>query len=190
VLDWIYANADIIIRLGLLGALVGASVSFGLREYFDWRRRARERRGLLTMMDLETEGHERQLMAFEQHPDWVTRAPAHSLGSKIWEESRARLSQLLNKKEEFVDLLKYYEGIRVIDGVRSGAGDVEAVRGFGPDYRLEEKKTAVARHKIEKGLPQLREQCEKARMVIRKYVPEDALDGTPLKNITFDRYPE
>ena len=166
-LEWLSTKANFILRLGLIGALVGASVSFGLREYFDWRRRVRERRGLLTLLDLETDQNERQLISFKGDPAWITRAPANSFNSKFWEESRARLSQLL-KKEEFADLLKYYEAIRVIDGAR---------------------KDAKMQSTIIKGLPQLLEQSDKAIAVIRRYVPKDALKGTPLKNIAFDRDP-
>lgn len=102
-LEWLSTNSDFILRLGFIGALV----TFGMREWFDRRRRVRERRGLLTMLDLEAEQNERQLVEFEHDRTYILRAPAHSLSTKFWEDCRARLSHLL-KKEEFADLLKYY----------------------------------------------------------------------------------
>lgn len=43
--------------------------------------------------------------------------------------------------------------------------------------------------KIKQGLPQLKEQADKARAVVRKYVPANALHGTPLENTTFNPDP-
>ena len=186
VAEWISTNADLILRLGLIGALVGASVSIGLREYFDWRRSGGDR---LTLLDLETEQNKRQLTAFEKDSSWITAAPAHSLSTKVWEETRARLSHLL-KKDEFADILKYYESVRVINGVRDQVVDNVEPSDFGPKGRMAEKKTAVIQRNIEKGLPQLLEQSDKAIAVIRQYVPKDALKGTHLNNLTFDRDPE
>jgi len=85
-----------------------------------------------------------------------------------------RLSQLLEEEEDFADLLKYYESIFQMNGFRQN-GDESAV---------------LRQQTVMQGLPQLREQSKKAMAVIRKYVPEEALQGTPLKDITFDRDPE
>ncbi len=85
-----------------------------------------------------------------------------------------RLSQLLEEEEEFADLLKYYDSIFQINGFRQNSDE-----------------SAVHRQQtVMQGLPQLREQSNKAIAVIRKYVPKESLQGTPLKNITFNRDPE
>jgi hypothetical protein len=136
--------------------------------------RRRERTGLLTLLDLESDQNDRQLTAYEQDSTWIVRAPDHTLSIRMWEATMVRLSQLLEKEEKFADLLKYYESIFQINGFRQN-GDESAV---------------LRQQTVMQGLPQLREQGNKAMAVIRKYVPEEALQGTPLKDITFDRDPE
>jgi len=80
----------------------------------------------------------------------------------------------LLKPDEFADLAKYYAGIRVING-----------------FRLHEAQLEDTRHRtIQARLPQLKEQSDLARQRIRQYVTPDALDGTPLRNLTFARDPE
>jgi hypothetical protein len=148
-------------------------VAVGVTEYFGWRRRRRERRGLLTILDLETKQNATQLQTYEDRIVWSTVAPADSLSVGGWEGTRARLSHLL-KPDEYADLAKYYENIRVING-----------------FRLRKDPPEVRRHcMIKTELPQLKAQSDLARERIRKYVPPDALDGTPLSNLPFAGDPE
>jgi hypothetical protein len=142
-------------------------------ELIGWRRRRWERRGLLTILDLETEQNERQLQAYEGRIGYSTVAPADSLSVGGWEGTRARLSHSL-KPDEYADLAKYYEGIRVINGFRLHKDTPKDTR----------------HHMIKTELPQLKKQSDLARERIRQYVPPDALDGTPLRNLTFARDPE
>jgi hypothetical protein len=53
-----------------------------------------------------------------------------------------------------------------------------------------DESTVLRQQPVMQGLPQLREQSNKAMAVIRKYVLEEALQGTLLKDNTFDRDPE
>jgi hypothetical protein len=170
-----------IVGLTFFGAVITIAVNLA-RDYRQRKRelqreedqRRRERTGLLTLLDLETDQNDRQLTAHEQDSTWIVRAPDHTLSIRMWEATMVRLSQLLEEEEEFVDLLKYYESIFQINGFRQN-GDESAV---------------LRQQTVMQGLPQLREQSNKAMAVIRKYVPEEALQGTPLKDITFDRDPE
>lgn len=172
---------SLIVGLTSFGAMLTIAVNLA-RDYRQRKRelqreedqRRRERTGLLTLLDLETDQNDRQLTAYEQNSTWIVRAPDHTLSIRMWEATMVRLSQLLEEEEEFVDLLKYYESIFQINGFRQN-GDESAV---------------LRQQTVMQGLPQLREQSNKAMAVIRKYVPEEALQGTPLKDITFDRDPE
>lgn len=170
-----------IVGLTFFGAMITIAVNLA-RDYRQRKRelqreedqRRRERTGLLTLLDLETDQNDRQLTAHEQDSTWIVRAPDHTLSIRMWEATMVRFSQLLEEEEEFVDLLKYYESIFQINGFRQN-GDESAV---------------LRQQTVMQGLPQLREQSNKAMAVIRKYVPEEALQGTLLKDITFDRDPE
>jgi hypothetical protein len=170
-----------IVGLTFFGAVITIAVNLA-RDYRQRKRelqreedqRRRERTGLLTLLDLETDQNDRQLTAYEQDSTWIVRAPDHTLSIRMWEATMVRLSQLLEEEEDFADLLKYYESIFQINGFRQN-GDESAV---------------LRQRTVMQGLPQLREQSNKAMAVIRKYVPEEALQGTPLKDITFDRDPE
>jgi len=166
--------------LTFLGAVITIAVNL-TRDHRQRKRelqreadqRRRERRGLLTLLDLETDHNDRQFTAYEQDSTWIVRAPDHTLSIRMWEATIVRLSQLL-EEEEFADLLKYYDSIFQINGFRQNSDE-----------------SAVHRQQtVMQGLPQLREQSNKAIAVIRKYVPKEALQGTPLKNITFNRDPE
>lgn len=171
-----------IVGLGILGTM-GTIV---WRVIQDSRQQKRERRGLLTLLDLETDRNKRQLEAYEDDPTWITRAPADTLSTKAWEQTRARLSYLL-KKEEFADLLKHYNAVEVVNSFRFNLVEPSDKDYLG-DYRVNQD----IKHKqdtVKKGLPQLKEQADKARAVIRKYVPADAIHGTPLKNITLNPDP-
>lgn len=171
----------LIVGLTFFSALITIAVNLA-RDYRQRKRelqreedqRRRERTGLLTLLDLETDQNDRQLTAYEQDSTWIVRAPDHTLSIRVWEATMVRLSQLLEEEEEFADLLKCYESIFQINGFRQN-GDESAV---------------LRQQTVMQGLPQLREQTNKAMAVIRKYVPEEALQGTPLKDITFDRDPE
>lgn len=172
---------SLIVGLTFFGAMITIAVNLA-RDYRQRKRelqreedqRRRERTGLLTLLDLETDQNDRQLTAYEQDSTWIVRAPDHTLSIRMWEATMVRLSQLFEEEEVFADLLKYYESIFQINGFRQN-GDESAV---------------LRQQTVMQGLPQLREQTNKAMAVIRKYVPEEALQGTPLKDTTFDRDPE
>lgn len=154
-----------IVGLGILGTL-GTIVWRSIQES---RQQKRERRGLLTLLDLETDRNKRQLEAYEDDPTWITRAPADTLSTKVWGETRAKLSYLL-EKAEFADLLKHYNAAEVVNSFRLNTAE----------------DTKHRQDTVQNGLPQLKEQADKARAVVRKYVPADALHGTPLDNITLN----
>ncbi len=178
--EWLMWFLNVVYVVAGLGVITIA-VNF-VRDYRQRRRelkrednqRRRERRGLLTLLDLETDQNDRQFTAYEQDPTWIIRAPDYTLSTRKWEATMVRLSQLLEEEEEYADLLKYYEGIFQINGFRQNTDESAFHR----------QQTVI------QGLPQLREQSEKAIAVIRKYVPKDALNGTPVRNITFNRDPE
>jgi hypothetical protein len=60
--------------------------------------RRRERTGLLTLLDLETEQNDRQLTAYEQGSTWIVRAHDHTLSIRMCEATMVRLSQLLEEE--------------------------------------------------------------------------------------------
>ena len=121
------------------------------------------------LLDLETKLIEGHLIRYERNSSLLHRAPAHTLSTKVWEESRTRLSRLLDEETDLADLIKFYELIRIVNEIRRDRNN---------------RATLVV------ALPQLREQCDKAIAVIRKYVPREALEGTPMENITFPLDPE
>lgn len=96
---------SLIVGLTFFGAMITIAVNLA-RDYRQRKRelqreedqRRRERTGLLTLLDLETDQNDRQLTAYEQDSTWIVRAPEHTLSIRMWEATMVRLSQLLKKK--------------------------------------------------------------------------------------------
>lgn len=96
---------SLIVGLTFFGAMITIAVNLA-RDYRQRKRelqreedqRRRERTGLLTLLDLETDQNDRQLTAYEQDSTWIVRAPDHTLSIRMWEATMVRLSQLLKKK--------------------------------------------------------------------------------------------
>jgi hypothetical protein len=96
---------SLIVGLTFFGAMMTIAVNLA-RDYRQRKRelqreedqRRRERTGLLTLLDLETDQNDRQLTAYEQDSTWIVRAPDHTLSIRMWEATMVRLSQLLKKK--------------------------------------------------------------------------------------------
>lgn len=95
----------LIVGLTFFSAMITIAVNLA-RDYRQRKRelqreedqRRRERTGLLTLLDLETDQNDRQLTAYEQDSTWIVRAPDHTLSIRMWEATMVRLSQLLKKK--------------------------------------------------------------------------------------------
>jgi hypothetical protein len=98
----------------LVGALLGATTGYVFREVEEWRRRKRERRGLLTLVDIETKHNEELLTKYEKNPEWITDQSRRTLSTGAWDDTRVRLSQLLKDTELFSKLAEYYEEMRRI----------------------------------------------------------------------------
>lgn len=96
---------SLIVGLTFFGAMITIAVNLA-RDYRQRKRelqreedqRRRERTGLLTLLDLETDQNDRQLTAYEQDSTWIVRAPDHTLSIRMWEATMVRLSQLLKKR--------------------------------------------------------------------------------------------
>lgn len=96
---------SLIVGLTFFGAMITIAVNLA-RDYRQRKRelqreedqRRRERTGLLTLLDLETDQNDSQLTAYEQDSTWIVRAPDHTLSIRMWEATMVRLSQLLKKK--------------------------------------------------------------------------------------------
>ena len=121
--DWL-ANLDestlrllvgvITASAALGGALLGAITGYVFRELEEWRQRKRERRGLLTLVKLETKYNEDLLTKYEKNREWITDQSRGTLSTRAWDDSRVRLSQLLKDSELFSELAEYYEEMRRI----------------------------------------------------------------------------
>ena len=69
---------DMVVRLGIIGFVVGATV----RAYGRYRQRKRELKGLLKLLALETRQNEKQLLTYGETPSWITQAPSHTLSTE------------------------------------------------------------------------------------------------------------
>lgn len=155
-------------RPGVLGSLF----TIVWRIVGDAVRRRRERKGLLTLLARDFELYEQLWEDFENHQSWVVRVPDHLLSTKVWEDNRARISQLL-KNKEFMDMVRLFQNIDVLKEVRKRPDiwpeflDVEVgdETGFGQDF-------------VTKGLPFLKKQTAVVKEHIRKHVSEEDLKGS------------
>ncbi len=96
----------VVVGLGVLGSLF----TITWRIVGDAVRCRRERKGLLTLLARDFELYEQLWEDFERHQSWVVRVPDHLLSTKVWEDNRARISQLL-KKKEFMDMVRLFQNI-------------------------------------------------------------------------------
>lgn len=160
-----------IASLGVLGSLITIAVGVITSGV----RRRRERKGLLTLLARDIEMFERQWEVFEEDPTWVVRSPDYLWSMKVWEDNRARLSQLL-RNQVFVDMMRLFQNIRTFKDMRSrpdlwpefiSAVPAEDVTAFGQNIV-----------KSKQGVSQLRIQTATVREHIHKYVSEDELKGS------------
>lgn len=153
--------------------VLGAVMVYLLGEWGDRRQRKRELKGLLRILDIEIAANERLIRIFDERPAWISRAPDHSLQSRVWEDARVRLAYLLKSHEQFDDIAQYY-------------GNIQAVE----EYRLldtgAESSEEHNQQRVNQQLHLLLELSDVAREHIRKHVP-DAPVGTPPQHSNDER---
>jgi hypothetical protein len=103
--------------LGGVG-LFGAVAAYWLQSHARRRQRARERDGLLILLEDEIARNRQQLRAMREHKYWITKAPKPNLRFATWLETRAKLSDLLENEDQFNDFAKYYGNLLVLDETR------------------------------------------------------------------------
>lgn len=153
----------------LLGALLGAVATQTLREFLDYRQRKNELKGLLRLLDIETQRNRRQLEAFRDTPDWITNAPTKGIRFTEWDASKSRIAILLNDDTKFADIAKYYENMREVNDFRTSAR--------GSSSRVKER--------VKKQLSILFELQDLVSKHIRSHVA-DSVKGTPLESLRRD----
>jgi hypothetical protein len=130
-----------------------------------YQERKRERKALLRILYDDIDRNRRQLEEFDEHPDWITDAPAHELQTQNWLENKITLSRLLDD-EEWFDIAKYFDKLVEIDEYRRGKTTAETSE--------QDRQRAVR-----KNLPLLRDQQRTAVEHIGKHVsiPHDDLQA-------------
>ncbi len=178
-----YGAGSVVVSLGILGALI--SLAWNVWKDRQQRRREREReerqrqierRGLLTLLAREIEMYERQWEVFEEDPTWVVQAPEYLLSTKVWEDARMRLSQLL-EVNEFADMIRLFQNVNVLQEMRQRTDlypifvpGVEAGDQLAFGQRIVEAKHGVA---------QFKKQTAAVKDHMRRYsVSEDDLKGS------------
>lgn len=94
--------------------LFGLFLTLALREFSAWRGRLRERKTLLYLIDKEINENKSTLESIYETPATATRIPADTLQSKVWEDTRIRLAQLVQNESEFRDIASYYQNLRIV----------------------------------------------------------------------------
>ena len=119
--EWVTAFWQWLINLemptgwaALTGALIGATAGYATREFEEHRRRRRERRGLLKMLEIETGYNEDLLNVYQEHPAQIAEQYRPALSTRAWDKTSIRLAQLLKDDKLLADLSEYYEEIRAI----------------------------------------------------------------------------
>jgi hypothetical protein len=160
----------------LTGALIGAAMAFGLREWADRRQRKKELIGLLRLLDVETYINHNVMRGFQvSHELRANRK--YSLLVNAWDDTRIQLARLLKSTEQFADITFYYERVRAIEERRQQ--DIqERVRLsssiFEQDRTLAESNVgAIGKDELDVLL----DLSETVRGHIRKHVP-DSTRGT------------
>src|SRR5215207_3733034 len=105
--------------VALIDALIGATVGYVTREIEEYRRRRRERRGLLRLLETETTYNANLLDDYETNPAQIADRYRRSLSTRAWDKASTRiastrLAQLLKDDTLLADLSEYYEEIRAI----------------------------------------------------------------------------
>jgi hypothetical protein len=154
---WLYSSAGVtLVGTLLILAVTGAVVVYLLGEWRDRRQRGRELKGLLRILDMEIAGNECFLRLLDEHPAWVTQAPAHSLQSKAWEDIRMNLAHLLENYECFEAIANYYENLQEVERYHL------PVAGLGSSGE-------VGQQRLRQQLRLLLESSDKTRGGIRKH---------------------
>ena len=99
----------------LLGALIGALATYGVRRFEEFLRRRRELRGLLRFLNLETQLNEELINDYTENPGLAGEPGNRRLSTRAWDAASIRLAQLLRDKELLQDLAEYYEEIRALE---------------------------------------------------------------------------
>jgi hypothetical protein len=152
--DWVVAFWQWLVNLeiptgwaALIGALIGATAGYVTREIEEHRRRPRERRGLLKILDIETGYNKDLLNDYEDNPAQIADLYRRALSTRAWDKTNTRLAQLLKDDELLADLSKYYEEIRAI-----------VLYARNPEVTLPK-----ARDKVEERLPELKRLSNRVR---------------------------
>ena len=136
-------------------------VAYWLQQRADQQQRARERDGLLILIEDEVARNRMQLKAMQEKQRWITDAPATNMRYAVWMESRVRLSDLLDNEDQFNDFAKYYGNLIVLD-----------------EARLDERQDVSDRQEnVAKWLTQVLTLSKAVDKNIRQYVPT-AGEGT------------
>jgi hypothetical protein len=159
------------------GALLGAITGYVFRELEELLRRERERKGLLTLVDLETRHNAELLRDYEKNKEWITDQSRGTLSTRAWDDTRVRLSQLLKDTELFSELAKYYEEMRRIGTYSRGENISRDMRIMTVAQRLPdlEKTSNAVRRLLNKNL---KRSSSKTGSQVQKGVGNEPLTAT------------
>jgi hypothetical protein len=150
------------VGVAVVGALLGlgvfiAVVAYLLSEWGERRQRKTELKGLLRILEIEIAGNKRQVHIFDEHPAWITQAPANSLQTKAWEDTRARLAHLLKNEKQFDDIARYYWNVQevkryLLDNTSAETSEEHRHKHLTPQLRLLLDLSDIARGHIRKHI--------------------------------------
>lgn len=144
-----------VLGLGILGALV----AYALRANADRIQRKRERKGLLRLLAVEVYHNDMALSGFEKDLQLITIQSVPGTSTKVWEDIRVRLSQLLKEENQFADIATYYDTLQAVDASRLDITTPEKAR----------------RDMVRPMLPILRKQTDTVIEHTRGYLPSRVL---------------
>lgn len=151
----------------LIGAgLFSLMIGFAYREIEAWRGRQRELKGLMYLLDLEVGHNQRSLSVFEEHPDYITQPIGQPIRTATWEDSKARMAQLIKDKDHFGYIVVFYNNL---ENVMLAAIQTDQVSD------------ADKRAFVSALLPDMKERAQGTRDIIHRYTPppENEEFGSP-----------
>jgi hypothetical protein len=136
--------------------LLTLGIGFAYREWEAWRSRRRELRGLLYLLDLEVSHNLRSLSLFAKNPDIVTQHVVQPIRTATWEDSKARIVQLMKNRDHFEDIASFYNNLEnmILPTIQTDQVSDEARQIF-----------------LLGKLPDMQEQAQEIRDVIHTYIP-------------------
>jgi hypothetical protein len=128
--DEVRAVVDVLLRAGLIGALI----AWARGAWTAWRRRKAERRGLLRLIDIEIERNEGVMSEWGTSITDLQTVIPDPLDTDTWEQTRVALTQVLDEGE-FKMMVGYYEDVRYMNYLWSPVSSPATRRNKGPDIQ-------------------------------------------------------